>query len=149
MVSMGMWKKKFRMFKIKLFWKNNQLFPTCVLFLLACPPLVGNFQRDNPNRTWTFCPLIRSVRYFCPLFSGFFNGFVLILSGLLTFVRSAFGMSANQRFHCIWLKDHIENTGVRNLFKTKFRNPNILQRHIKNQVEHLRWSFFAKIVNDL
>ena len=79
-------KNSFMMFKIKSFWKKNQLFPTCVLLFLACPPLGGNFYRDNPNRTWTFCPLMRGVRYFCPLFRSFFyKGFVLILSGLLTF----------------------------------------------------------------
>ena len=38
-------KKKVKRFKI------NQLFPTCVLFFLACPLLGGNFHRDNPNRT--------------------------------------------------------------------------------------------------
>ena len=67
--------------------KKNQLFQTYVLFFLACPLLGGNFLGVNPNRAWTFCPLMRGVRYlegflqgictiffrssnFCPLFGG-------------------------------------------------------------------------------
>ena len=30
---------------------KNQLFPTCVLFFLACLLLGGNFHWDNPNST--------------------------------------------------------------------------------------------------
>ena len=39
-------KKIFKIFKIK-----NKLFPTWVLFFLACLLLGGNFHRNNPNRT--------------------------------------------------------------------------------------------------
>ena len=63
--------------------RKNQLFPTCLLFFLVCPLLEGNFHRDNPNRTWTFCPLMRGVCYFCPLFRGFF------IRDLYEFVRSS------------------------------------------------------------
>ena len=38
-------KKSFKIFKIK-----NQLFPTWVLFFLACLLLQCNFHRDNPNK---------------------------------------------------------------------------------------------------
>ena len=67
----------------KIMKKKNKLFPTCVLFFLACPLLEGNF----PNRTGTFCPLMRGVRYFCQLLEVFYKGFVLILTGLLTSFR--------------------------------------------------------------
>ena len=63
-------KKSFKILKAKFILKKNQLFPPYVLFFLACPPLGGNFHKDNPNKT--FCPLMRGVRYFCPLFRGFF-----------------------------------------------------------------------------
>ena len=56
----------------KVIFKKSQWFPTCVLFFLACPLLGVNFDRDNTNRAWTFCPLMRGVRHFCPLFTGFF-----------------------------------------------------------------------------
>ena len=57
------WKKSFKMFKIKPFWKKKQFFPTCVLFFLASPLLEDHSHRDNPNKTWTFCSLMRGVRY--------------------------------------------------------------------------------------
>ena len=60
----GVWNKV-------IFFKKKTLFPTCVLFFLACLLLGGNFHRDNPNRIWTFCPLMRGVRYFCSPFRGF------------------------------------------------------------------------------
>ena len=63
-------KKSSKMFKIVLL-KKNQPFPSSVLFFLACSLLRDNFHRDNPNRTWTFCPLMRGAGYFCPLFRSF------------------------------------------------------------------------------
>ena len=55
-------KKVLRCLK-KSHFEKNHLFPTCVLFFLACPLLGGNFHRDNPSRTWNFCPLMRGARY--------------------------------------------------------------------------------------
>ena len=75
-------KKGLRYLKQSHFEKKNLLFLTCVLLSLACPLLGGNFHRDNLNRTWTFCPLMRGVRYF----RVFCKGFVLIFCDLLTFV---------------------------------------------------------------
>ena len=91
-----------KIFQNKVILKNNQLLTTCLLFFLACPLLGDTFHWDNPKRAWTFCPLMRSVRHFYPLFRGglFHKAFVLILSGLLTSVRYL-EVSANQRFHCI------------------------------------------------
>ena len=43
-------KKGFKVFEIKSFFLKKTLFPTCVLFFLACLLLGGNFHRDNPNR---------------------------------------------------------------------------------------------------
>ena len=84
MLSMGMWKKKvLRCLKQSHYEKKKKLFPTCVLFFVACPLLGGNFHRDNPNRTWTFCPLTRGIRYFYPLFRGFF------IRDFTNFVRSS------------------------------------------------------------
>ena len=80
-------KKCFKMSKIKSFWKKF----TCllyVLFFLPCPLLGGNFHRDNPNRLWTFRPLMRGVRYF-----WFFRYFVIWRCSL-------FGMAADRRFSC-------------------------------------------------
>ena len=42
-----------------------------VLRCLKYSLLGGNFHGDNRNRTWTFCLLMRGVRYFCPPFRGF------------------------------------------------------------------------------
>ena len=41
----------------KVILKKNKLFPTCVLFFLTFSLLGDDFHRNNPNRTWTFCPL--------------------------------------------------------------------------------------------
>ena len=43
------------------------------IFLLACRLLAGNFHRNNPNRTLTFCPLMRGVHYFFRYFNGFLS----------------------------------------------------------------------------
>ena len=65
--------KSFKMFKIKSFWKKISYFQLVFRFFLACPLLGGNFHRDNPNRIWTFYPVMRDVRYCTPPFKGFFT----------------------------------------------------------------------------
>ena len=67
---------------------------TCVLFFQVCPLLGGNFYKDNPNRTWTFCPLMRGVGYFCPLFRGLFIGISLVRSSN---VCQLFGSAGHSR----------------------------------------------------
>ena len=78
-VNGDMKKKALKCLK-QIHFAKKKLFPACVLFFLACPPLGSNFHRNNPNRTSIFCPLMRGVRYCCPLFRGLFKGFVLIFS---------------------------------------------------------------------
>ena len=100
MLSMAIWKKSFKMFKIKSFWKKIRYFLLVFCFFLPCPLLGGNFHRGNSNRTWTFCPLERGVHYFCPLFRSFSWGMCTNVASLLTFVRYL-EMSAVRDVH--WL----------------------------------------------
>ena len=60
------------MVKIESFFKKDSCLLLNFWFILDCPLLGGNFHRDNPNRTSTFCLLMRCVCYFYPLFRGFF-----------------------------------------------------------------------------
>ena len=97
-------KKVLRYLKQSNFEKKSVISYLC-FFFLACPLLWGNFYRDNRNGTWAFCLLMRGVRYFCPLFRGFFIRDLYIFFPVFEVFSviwrlPLFGMSANQRFYC-------------------------------------------------
>ena len=165
----GMWKSSFKMFKIKSFKKKRSYLLLVFCFFLFCPPLGGNFCRDNLNRSWTFCPLIRGFRYFYPLFRGF-------LQGICTnFVRSSnfcplfggvqysgcplirgFTINFEQISHfflvfllftlSLYLFCWVKTVLIQRVVGGKIEEPghSSLQMRIQKPVKDLRWSFLWK-----